>query len=353
MIYLNTIDKVSGIYFLPKGFLTYYKNNIEFYSFNSNLLWNKVIPGKFSSASFAENNMFIEYFNINTGFEETCLVLLNTLQETDTVFKNLLIRSTSNDNLAIALKYDSVFNEYKVLLNLQTQIIHWEKQLKYLPFFLSETYLVSAFKKEVIHYDLNGVENWVFNTSILGKWYEYDGRENDVETSNLLGGVFNQLYIYLTSGKILVLDSETGEQKNIIKNDANDKFDTFGYSIELDANNGKLIQLANQDLIEVDLHNNYTVTQTPIEDMKSLNLENYSKFVFDDDFIYFTDYHHCKIVSLNRKTLKIDWVYDFPQDHDQLDNPRFGRELKLINERLYVLDNKHTLHIFQKESHPA
>jgi len=205
-------------------------------------------------------------------------------------------------------------------------------------------------KSEVVFVHIrNGRIMWNYDLSKLGTWTDYDGSEKPSQISKVLGIFEGMVYILLSSGKILLLDTKCGEKIFVLENDKHPKFDSFGHSIELDIKSNQLVQLAKQDLIEVDL-NSMEVSITPIEDMKSLGLENFSFIAFDSNHIYFTDKNHQTLGALNRSTHKLDWTYKLSQEGiNDKEQPRYGRELKLKNDRLYVLDNKNTLHIFEKD----
>lgn len=209
-------------------------------------------------------------------------------------------------------------------------------------------------KSEIVFADIrDGRIIWNYDLSKLGTWQDFDSSEKQTQVTKVLGIYEGKIYIYLNSGKILVMDIATGEKITVLKNDKHTKFDTFGSSIEMDINSNKLIQLANQDLIEVDL-DSQEVSVNPIEDMKSSGLENFSLVAFDSDYIFFTDKNAQTIGAVNRSTHKLDWTHKLSQDSvNESDQPRYGRELKLKGDSLYVLDNKNTLHIFEKESYPA
>lgn len=200
---------------------------------------------------------------------------------------------------------------------------------------------------------LDGSEIWNFDTTTIGTWQDYDGSEKPTQVTKVLGIYEGIIYIYLNSGKILLLDSDSGEKITVLKNDKHPKFDTFGDSIELDIESGKLIQLARQDLIEVDLQTR-EVSMTRIEDMNSSNIENASRIAYDNTHIYFTDKNAQTLGALNRYTHKLDWIYKLPQERiSKSEQPRFGKDIKLKDNIFYVLDNKNTLHIFDKEVESA
>ncbi len=181
-------------------------------------------------------------------------------------------------------------------------------------------------------YDLyNGLLIWTFEISRLGKWIDYDGTEKKIQVEKLLGSYKGKVYLYLNSGKILLLDIESGKKICVLENDKDSNYNTFGNSIELDVENNSLVQLAKQDLIEIDLTSS-EVSQTPIEAMKSSTLENYSYIPFDSDNIYFTDKNNQTLGALNRKTHKLDWIHKLSQEgQSQSVQPRYGRILKFKN----------------------
>ncbi|HMQ50245.1 MAG TPA: hypothetical protein PKA00_22685 [Saprospiraceae bacterium] len=190
---------------------------------------------------------------------------------------------------------------------------------------------------------------WNYDTTTLGTWRDYDRNERQTQAAKVLGIHEDKLLILLNSGKVLILNVESGEYITLLFNDKNRKFDGFGLSIELDTEQAKLIQLANQDWIEVNL-NTMKVSQNTIEDMKSLKIRNASPIVYDNQYVYFTDYAHYILGAINRSTLKVDWTYTFTRDgKSENEQPRYGKHLKLKDKRLYVLDNLNTLNIFERQ----
>lgn len=199
-----------------------------------------------------------------------------------------------------------------------------------------------------------GEIQWSYNTTQLGTWTEYDGTSMQTEVRRILGVLDEKLYIYLNSGKVLVLDINTGEKIDLIINDKNNDqgsfWGMFMHAIELDIKNNRLIQLFNERYTEVNL-DTLDVRQIHIDEMKELNISNMNEFVFDDEYIYFSDRYESKLATLNRKTMRIDWIHSLSDTVGcEMGGSRHGRHLKLHNGRLYVVDNKHTLHIFEREA---
>ena len=228
----------------------------------------------------------------------------------------------------------------------------WNQKLDIRDIFFGEYYVYVKTKENIISalsYS-SGSLYWVFNVHELGNWFDYDNSIKPIQATRILGNCNSNLYVYLDNGRILVLDLESGAKVDILENDKNTDQDSFSgmfmKAIELDQKNGKLIQVFNQRYTEVDLSTG-VVTQIHLDEMKEKGLENMDRFIFNDEHIFFSDQYHQKIASLNRDTLKITWIHDLSDDSS---SPRFAREIKAGGNKLFALDNKNTLHIFERES---
>lgn len=244
---------------------------------------------------------------------------------------------------------------FSILKNGETE---WEKQIKTGKFkkLFRNNFLNSQYLRDNIlglYSCAKGEEIWTFDTNTFGSWIDYDKAEKQTEVSKVLGELDNKLYVYLNNGKILIINLHSGEKLDVVENDKNTDQSVFHgrfmSTIQLDVQNNKLIQLFNQRYTEIDIQSK-TVTQVHLEDMTGNNLSNMHDFVFDDHHICFFDQNECKIASLNRKTMQLDWVYALSDSNTcEIGGSRYGRNIKLKDNRLYVLDNKHTLHIFERQ----
>ncbi len=193
----------------------------------------------------------------------------------------------------------------------------------------------------------SGDSLWQFDCSSLGTWHQYhDGTEKQTQVRRLLGCYASRLYVLLNSGKILVLDIDTGAQLDIL---FNGEWAAWGFSIliELDKAKGVLLQLHREDYAEVDL-STHQIVNVRSEDMVSKSLESKKRVAYDGQHVYFSDDYHDKIGAFNRSTHEVDWVYDFAQVEPRVE-VRYARSLKLRGNRLLALDNHNTLHVFEKE----
>ncbi len=292
-------------------------------------------------------------------------------------FKNGLIY-TKNKNSFISIadklqKFDSVaINVYdelvmfnaisqekeKFILLYKNEVLKWalnfkngSKRLLTEKYFLTTSYLNNL--------ELNAIDNengdliWSFDFLQFPTWLDYDGSEKPTELQKLLGVYEDGLYISLTSGKILVLDVITGKQVALLINDKNKDQGYFNghFSkvLELDEKSGMLIQLFNDRFTTINLKT-YEVIERTVQEMSDQKLYNKDNFVFDDEYIYFTEKYNKKIGAFNRSTLKLDWLTSLHQENlMNIQDEPYGRQLKLHDNRLYVLDSHNTLHIFEKD----
>ncbi len=304
------------------------------------------------------NNLFVQQRQEGSLNEGTGCIDLKTgrLKELNFLQSSVLLTSLLQESKVLARHKDQNRKKIIQLIDLNLLKPDWEidADLQFIWGFDKGILGQLRGKSEIVFVDfMDGEIMWHYDLSKLDTYQDFDGSEKQIQITKILEIHEDKIYILLNSGKLLLLGSKSGEKITILKNDKHAKFDTFGNSIEIDILSNKLIQLANQDLIEVDLKS-LEVSITPIEDMKSSGLENFSFFAYDSNHIYFTDKDHQTLGAVNRATHKLDWTHKLSQEGiSESERPRYGRELKLNGDRLYVLDNKHTLHIFEKEAHPG
>ena len=279
------------------------------------------------------------------------------------IFKPLLedVFPLFNYGSKLLLKQYGESKSSLIQFDLEKQAYEWELDFNLRPFcYVGGIVFGSIGRKRnsvVAVSSIDGLTIWKYGLNDLGLWIDYDGQENKHQILRSLCVYESTLYLLLNSGKLLLLDIATGEKIALLENDKNTDQGSFSgmfmNAIELDVESSKLIQLFNQRYTEVDLESN-VVTQEHLDDLKEHGVENMSRFVFDSDHIFFMDKNNQTIGALNRSTHKIDWTYKLSQAGvDESEQPRYGRDLKLKEDRLYVLDNKNTLHIFEKETYPA
>ena len=350
MKYKKSISDISGFFLKNYSFFTLFNRRINKYNDTFDLLWEIEAPGVTTKYHIYNDYVYLEYIEKSSGFERTALVDIKDGKIVENEIGLYMIRSISDKGRAISLRYNPDYSvtTYCVQLPFGEEI--WEAKLTELPLFIDRDILVGSGKDVISLFNSSGSIVWKYITSTLGDWNDYNGNRKQTQISRNLGVYENQLFSLLNNGRILVLNLESGTKVDLLENDKNTDQGSFSgmfmKSIELDQKNGKFIQLFNQRYTEVEISSG-NVIQVHLEEMKEKGLENMERFIFDDDHIFFSDQYHQKIASLNRDTLKIDWIHDLSDDSG---SPRFAREIKADGNKLFALDNKNTLHIFERES---
>jgi len=292
--------------------------------------------------------LIVQYRSANEISEQTKCLDISTGIEVPFIFPTDYLFISNSKNYFVFSNKNIEREKYIHFIKDNNEI--WNQKLDIRDIFFGEYYVYVKTKENIISalsYS-NGSLYWVFNVHELGNWFDYDNSIKPIQATKILGNCNSNLYVYLDNGRILVLDLESGAKVDLLENNKNTDQGSFSgmfmNAIELDQVNGKLILLFNQRYTEVDLSTG-GVTQIHLDEMKENGLENMNRFIFDDAYIFFSDQYHQKIASLNRDTLKIDWIHDLS---DGTGTHRYARDLKLSGNRLFALDNKNTLHVFEQ-----
>lgn len=165
----------------------------------------------------------------------------------------------------------------------------------------------------------------------------------------IVGFIGTELWLALSNGQVLVLDVTTG-RKICLLGSAEPKAgvnpDAFPVNrLKLDLPSGKVIGAVHHYLWVIDVE----TKEWQFHDLRAVLAENkieFNKdFVVDEDHIYFIDNYHDKVGALNRKTLQLEGEYAFAAEAGQPVSPM---DIQQDDSRLFVLDTKNTLHIFEK-----
>jgi hypothetical protein len=348
MKYKKSIRDINGFFLKNDSFFTLFNQCINKYNDSFDILWEIEVPGVTTKYHIYNDYVYLEYIEKSSGFERTSLVDIKAGKIVENEIGRYMIRSISDNGRAISLRYNPDYSVTTYCIQLPFGDEIWEAKLTELPLFIDRDILVGSGKDVISLLNSSGSVVWKYITSTLGDWNDYNGNRKQTQVSRNLGVYENQLFSLLNNGRILVLDLESGAKVDLLENNKNTDQGSFSgmfmNAIELDQVNGKLILLFNQRYTEVDLSTG-GVTQIHLDEMKENGLENMNRFIFDDAYIFFSDQYHQKIASLNRDTLKIDWIHDLS---DGTGTHRYARDLKLSGNRLFALDNKNTLHVFEQ-----
>ena len=214
---------------------------------------------------------------------------------------------------------------------------------------------------------LSGQFLWEFPLSSLGKWKNpYTDEEIDFQVRRLIGIYNNILWVFLNAEGFIGLDIETGELKYRISEyqQAIGKTSTSSYEdgkgffrsdYLLDNKKRKILGLAVDVFIEIDLTQEPPfVTQYGLqEEFEKYNIKKVNDtatdYVVQDDLLYFSLFNQLRFGILDINTKEIIYVSEPIAVVERDDCFTQLKDLKVSENKVYILDSNHTLHIFEKE----
>ena len=216
---------------------------------------------------------------------------------------------------------------------------------------------------------LSGQFLWEFSLSSLGKGKDYNTDEEfDYEVEQFVGIYNNILWVYIERGGFIGLDIQTGELKHRIlgipKGNLLGKVDSYVDSEEfyifyrakfiLDDKKGVIIGLIADRFFEIDLNKEKI---TPMlygmwDKMEKMNLKKYGvsgNTSLQGDLLYFYNDKELQFGILDINTKEIIYVSEPIAVVERDDSFTRLRDLKVSENKVYILDSNHTLHIFERE----
>ena len=210
---------------------------------------------------------------------------------------------------------------------------------------------------------------WEFPLSSLGKGKDYNTDEEfDYEVEQFVGIYNNILWVYIERGGFIGLDIQTGGLKHRIlgipKGNLLGKVDSYVDSEEfyifyrakfiLDDKKGIIIGLIADRFFEIDLNKEKV---TPMlygmwDKMEKMNLKKYGvngNTSLQEDLLYFYNDKELQFGVLDINTKEIIYVSEPIAVGERDDSFTRLRDLKVSENKVYILDSNHTLHIFEKE----
>lgn len=206
---------------------------------------------------------------------------------------------------------------------------------------------------------------WHFSLSNLGRWYnEFDKKWEEGKVEHFVGVVNDILWVDITAHVLLGIDVHTGQIRYNLKETVPMNEFPENYPINIpyygkttyDSKQHKLWGMYGFLYWEVDLQN-----LTPYIKLWYLGDEmmKYKAFLpnlptcgINDTHVFFGVGSIGKtpqVCALNRETLKIDWRYDFSKEAENTEIAFSPTKQEVTDNHLFVLDNKGTLHIFERE----
>ena len=216
---------------------------------------------------------------------------------------------------------------------------------------------------------LSGQFLWEFPLASLGKGKDYSTDEEfDYEVEQFVGIYNNILWVYIERGGFIGLDIQTGELKHRIlgipKGNLLGKVDSYVDSEEfyifyrakfiLDDKKGIIIGLIADRFFEIDLNKEKV---TPMlygmwDKMEKMNLKKYGvngNTSLQGDLLYFYNDKELQFGVLDINTKEIIYVSEPIAVVERDDCFTQLKDLKVSENKVYILDSNHTLHIFEKE----
>ena len=235
---------------------------------------------------------------------------------------------------------------------------------------------IYTYKKDKIYDDVMSIRAfsiqkkehlWEFSLSSLGKWKNpYTDEEIDFQVRRFIGIYNNIFWVFLNAEGFIGLDIETGELKYRIPeyHQAIGKTSTSSYDDSkgffrsdylLNSEKGKILGLAVDVFIEIDLTQEPPfVTQYGLqEEFEKYNIKKANdtagSYVVQDNLLYFYLAEKLRFGVLDINTKEIIYVSEPIAVVERDDSFTRLRDLKVSENKVYILDSNHTLHIFERE----
>ena len=208
---------------------------------------------------------------------------------------------------------------------------------------------------------------WEFSLSLLGTYKNpYTDEEKVFQVRRLIGIYNNIFWGFLNAEGFIGLDIETGELKYRIPeyHQAIGKTSTSSYDDSkgffrsdylLNSEKGKILGLAVDVFIEIDLTQEPPfVTQYGLqEEFEKYNIKKANDtaedYVIQDNLLYFYLAEQLRFGILDINTKEIIYVSEPIAVVERDYSFTRLRDLKVSENKVYILDSNHTLHIFERE----
>ena len=288
------------------------------------------------------------YFYIPDIYGNTYLIMEKEVR----FLKDIFIKKVISDSFLLVSKdkktaiLNIINNEFHYILNSRIfKFLEWKEKL----FFKNKNTIQGI---EIY----TGQFLWEFPLSSLGKWKNSWDEERFFEVYKLIGIYNNILWAFIEIGGFIGLDIKTGELKYRISEYHMGKESKLFFRSDyyLDNERGKIFGLAHI-FIEIDLNQDPPfVTQYGLqEEFEKYNIKKANDtaedFVVQDNLLYFYLAEQLRFGVLDINTKEIIYISE-PIAVVERDNSFTRlRDLKVSENKVYILDSNHTLHIFERE----
>ena len=288
------------------------------------------------------------YFYIPDIYGNTYLIMGKEVR----FLKDIFIKKVISDSFLLVSKdkktaiLNIINNEFHYILNSRIfKFLEWKEKL----FFKNKNTIQAI---EIY----TGQFLWEFPLSSLGKWKNSWDEERDFEVYKLIGIYNNILWAFIEIGGFIGLDIKTGELKYHISEYHMGKESKLFFRSDyyLDNERGKIFGLAHI-FIEIDLNQAPPfVTQYGLqEEFEKYNIKKANDiaedFVVQDNLLYFYLAEQLRFGVLDINTKEIIYVSEPIAVVERDDCFTQLKDLKVSENKVYILDSNHTLHIFERE----
>ena len=288
------------------------------------------------------------YFYIPDIYGNTYLIMEKEVR----FLKDIFIKKVISDSFLLVSKdkktaiLNIINNEFHYILNSRIfKFLEWKEKL----FFKNKNTIQGI---EIY----TGQFLWEFPLSSLGKWKNSWDEERDFEVYKLIGIYNNIFWAFIEIGGFIGLDIKTGELKYRISEYHMGKESKLFFRSDyyLDNERGKIFGLAHI-FIEIDLNQDPPfVTQYGLqEEFEKYNIKKANDtaedFVVQDNLLYFYLAEQLRFGVLDINTKEIIYISEPIAVVERDDSFTRLRDLKVSENKVYILDSNHTLHIFERE----
>lgn len=349
-----------------------FKEGIIYSSLNNNLLYDNTLlmEGIDGTSIYKISDSLIQVFDEEKGcyyidenfniIKSNYFLIANENSKYLIAWANAVKISRGVYNRSICLLENDLVNVKEIIL---------EENYQYLKTYTNDV-LITSSKDVILGYHIFPTNLlWEFPFSSLGKGKDYNTDEEfDYEVEQFVGIYNNILWVYIERGGFIGLDIQTGELKHRIleipKGNLLGKVDSYVDSEEfyifyrakfiLDEKKGIIIGLIADRFFEIDLNKEKI---TPMlygmwDKMEKMNLKKYGvsgNTSLQGDLLYFYNDKELQFGILDINTKEIIYISEPIAVVERDDSFTRLRDLKVSENKVYILDSNHTLHIFERE----
>ena len=336
-----------------------FKEGIIYSSLNNNLLYDNTLlmKGIDGTSIYKISDSLIQVFDEEKGcyyidenfniIKSNYFLIANENSKYLIAWANAVKISRGVYNRSICLLENDLVNVKEIIL---------EENYQYLEAYTNDV-LITSNKDVILGYHIFPTNLlWEFPLASLGKWKNSWDEERFFEVYKLIGIYNNILWAFIEIGGFIGLDIKTGELKYRISEYHMGKESKLFFRSDyyLDNERGKIFGLAHI-FIEIDLNQDPPfVTQYGLqEEFEKYNIKKANDtaedYVIQDDLLYFSLFNQLRFGILDINTKEIIYISDPIAVVERDDCFTQLKDLKVSENKVYILDSNHTLHIFERE----